>query len=229
MWENPRPVYSNELYHYGVMGMHWGIRRYQPYAKGEKHKGRFIGHAIAKNRTTRDAKLSSFLSAEYGRRGDKLKEELRHRTAKLKMAQAKGASERKIARLDRKRRYKQAQYKDNKERANLWSKQADKDIGIAKKVSKQFAKDHPHTPYEAPMTSKEAAANRFVKENTYVTYNPNTGVAQVHEPNAPFWNWDRGWGHQWAVEKTAGFNYKQNRQNLKKQLKAEKARKKYLK
>lgn len=30
---------SNELYHHGVMGMHWGIRRYQPYRKGDKVKG----------------------------------------------------------------------------------------------------------------------------------------------------------------------------------------------
>lgn len=31
----------NELYHYGVKGMKWGVRRYQPYPKG-KH-GKFLG------------------------------------------------------------------------------------------------------------------------------------------------------------------------------------------
>ncbi len=32
-----------ELEHHGIMGMKWGIRRYQPYPKGEKQKGKFLG------------------------------------------------------------------------------------------------------------------------------------------------------------------------------------------
>ena len=34
------------LAHYGVLGMHWGIRRYQPYGSGgydPQHKGKFVG------------------------------------------------------------------------------------------------------------------------------------------------------------------------------------------
>lgn len=38
-----RPVYPNELYHYGVKGMHWGIRRYQPYPRGYSGKGKYLG------------------------------------------------------------------------------------------------------------------------------------------------------------------------------------------
>lgn len=33
----------HELYHHGIMGMHWGIRRYQPYPSDYKGDGKFIG------------------------------------------------------------------------------------------------------------------------------------------------------------------------------------------
>src|SRR5699024_2231795 len=42
---------NDELQHYGIKGMKWGVRRFQPYPKGKGPKGRFLGKEF-KNKTT---------------------------------------------------------------------------------------------------------------------------------------------------------------------------------
>ena len=53
--------YSKELFHHGVIGMRWGIRRYQPYGQGgydPKKAGKFIGKIKKKIQKTGE-KISS--------------------------------------------------------------------------------------------------------------------------------------------------------------------------
>jgi hypothetical protein len=45
---------TTELMHYGVMGMHWGIRRYQPYPAAYDGDGKFIGKKAFKEQFRKD-------------------------------------------------------------------------------------------------------------------------------------------------------------------------------
>lgn len=47
---------SDYLAHYGVVGMKWGIRRYQPYPKGDRSKGRYLGESHKENAPVRAIK-----------------------------------------------------------------------------------------------------------------------------------------------------------------------------
>lgn len=92
--------WSRELMHHGILGMKWGIRRYQPYGQGgydPDHKGKFIGNISKRQQKkifrdlVRDrynkVKSNEVLNKAYkGSEAEKAKEKARKKRAEYEHA-----------------------------------------------------------------------------------------------------------------------------------------------
>lgn len=120
-----------ELKHYGIKGMHWGIRRYQPYPDGSP-AGKFVGNKKAAkkivrrmNKNSQMHTLRSYYEQESGKR-------YAHYTGKAEKAQAKG-NVKKYDKLMDKANKEYSEMKTNKQMAEAAKKAVNDSISKLKK------------------------------------------------------------------------------------------------
>lgn len=125
------PHEEAQLYHHGILGMKWGIRRFQPYSSGYHGKGKFVGK-----------------KAEDYKADKKIQKQLT--TAAYSAGKFRAASERDVERLSKRRglipSFHQSRLDGTKDESRFWNREYEKATkqleDHVSKMNKKYGKEN---------------------------------------------------------------------------------------
>lgn len=150
---------GGELYHHGILGMHWGIRRYQPYSQGyqgsdgkyvsskkQKYQSTGIGAYIARKKNEKVRKSFDDWKENDRKRSEAIDIGKRRNEAKMLYESDKSNKENKKAYKEIDREYKKSKgsnttYRKGQVEHDVRSDLARKYLSEANKVKKEMEKN----------------------------------------------------------------------------------------
>lgn len=141
---------DSELYHHGILGMHWGIRRFQPYPKGHKG-GKEIGEAAkaGKRRLSPEAEKRKQMRSEAAT----LKAKTELDKARADAAKAQKALKRKAPKLSKEAK------KRAKERARISNLEKEAELKRREVAAIKAKEDADRAASDSRRLAKVAAEN----------------------------------------------------------------------
>lgn len=228
-YENPRPVYPNELYHHGIFGQHWGETNGPPYPLGSGTHNRVVRQGRAERKAAR-AERKENKQAFRGARDDLLRTAYNlyyaksaAKTAEKRSAKAESKAYKSEKHAD-KAGLKTATAKDERARADFWQKQYNNKLTAYRLAAAKAGKK---AKYDESNFSIRRAAGKAVSGSGAAYGYRNAlggalGGALFGGINAAA-NAGRLSSHGRAVERDAGFKYHTNRDAYQQQKSSAKA------
>lgn len=228
-YENPRPVYPNELYHHGIFGQHWGETNGPPYPLGSGTHNRVVRRGRAERKAAKVERKEN-KQAFRGARDDLLRTAYNlyyaksaAKTAEKRSAKAESKAYKSEKHAD-KAGLKTATAKDERARADFWQKQYNNKLNTYRLAAAKAGKK---AKYDESNFSIRRAAGKAVSGSGAAYGYRNAlggalGGALFGGINAAA-NAGRLSSHGRAVERDAGFRYHTNRDAYQQQKSSAKA------